>query len=74
MRCATRKAHDLWIGQLSGPWRGTILWVSGALAGVVHETAAVRIWSILAVLRHAGPIALVTRGMSQVGEMEHDLA
>ncbi|GHF83088.1 hypothetical protein FHX82_006511 [Amycolatopsis bartoniae] len=37
---------------------GTVLWVSGALPGSTHDTAAARIWQIPAALRDAGLIAL----------------
>lgn len=41
---------------------GTILWVSGQLPGSTHDTAAARIWDILAALRDAGLIALGDKG------------
>ncbi|XVS68218.1 transposase family protein [Actinosynnema sp. CA-299493] len=41
---------------------GTILWVSGQLPGSTHDTAAARIWQILAALREAGLIALGDKG------------
>ncbi|GGN30002.1 hypothetical protein GCM10011609_87480 [Lentzea pudingi] len=41
---------------------GTILWVSGDLPGSTHDTAAARIWNILAALRQAGLIALGDKG------------
>ena len=41
---------------------GTILWVSGDLPGSTHDTAAARIWNILAALRQAGVIALADKG------------
>jgi hypothetical protein len=41
---------------------GTILWVSGQLPGSTHDTAAARIWNILAALREAGLIALGDKG------------
>jgi hypothetical protein len=41
---------------------GTILWVSGDLPGSTHDTAAARIWNILAALRDAGLIALGDKG------------
>ncbi|MFD1044642.1 transposase family protein, partial [Kibdelosporangium lantanae] len=41
---------------------GTILWVSGDLPGSTHDTAAARIWAILAALRDAGLIALADKG------------
>lgn len=47
---------------------GTILWVSGALPGSVHDTAAARIWNVLAALREAGLIALADKGYHGIGE------
>jgi DDE superfamily endonuclease len=41
---------------------GTILWVSGQLPGSTHDTAAARIWNILAALEQAGLIALGDKG------------
>jgi hypothetical protein len=41
---------------------GTILWVSGQLPGSTHDTAAARIWQILAALEEAGLIALGDKG------------
>jgi hypothetical protein len=41
---------------------GTILWVSGELPGSTHDTAAARIWMVLAALREAGLIALGDKG------------
>jgi hypothetical protein len=41
---------------------GTILWVSGDLPGSTHDTAAARIWNILAALRDAGLIVLGDKG------------
>jgi hypothetical protein len=41
---------------------GTILWVSGDLPGSTHDTAAARIWMVLAALREAGLIALGDKG------------
>jgi len=41
---------------------GTILWVSGDLPGSTHDTAAARIFNILAALREAGLIALGDKG------------
>lgn len=45
---------------------GTILWVSGQLPGSTHDTAAARIWNILAALRDAGLIALGDKGYHTV--------
>jgi hypothetical protein len=44
--------------QVVSPPDGTLLWVSGALPGSTHDTAAARIWNTLAALREAGLIAL----------------
>jgi hypothetical protein len=41
---------------------GAILWVSGQLPGSTHDTAAARIWNIVAALRDAGLIALGDKG------------
>ena len=41
---------------------GTILWVSSELPGNTHDTAAARIWQILAALRDAGLIAVGDKG------------
>jgi hypothetical protein len=41
---------------------GTILWVSGDLPGSTHDTAAARIWTVLAALHDAGLIALGDKG------------
>jgi hypothetical protein len=41
---------------------GTILWVSGQLPGSTHDTAAARIWNVLAALEQAGLIALGDKG------------
>ncbi|REH28613.1 DDE superfamily endonuclease [Kutzneria buriramensis] len=41
---------------------GTILGVFGDLPGSTHDTAATRIWQVLAALRDAGLIALGDKG------------
>ncbi len=43
---------------------GTILWVSGQLLGSTHDTAAARIWNILAALQETGLTALGTRDIT----------
>jgi hypothetical protein len=55
------KAHGMNLQVIASP-DGTILWVSGQLPGSTHDTAAARIWSILAALRDAGLIALGDKG------------
>jgi hypothetical protein len=54
------KRHGVNLQVIASP-DGTILWVSGELPGSTHDTAAARIWNILATLRDAGLIAWVTR-------------
>src|SRR5262245_32433221 len=53
--------HGMNLQVLASP-DGTILWVSGQLPGSTHDTAAARIWNLLAALREAGLIALGDKG------------
>jgi hypothetical protein len=55
------KRHGVNLQVIASP-DGTILWVSGQLPGSTHDTAAARIWNILAALRQAGLIALGDKG------------
>jgi len=55
------KRHGVNLQVIASP-DGTILWVSGQLPGSTHDTAAARIWNILAALRDAGLIALGDKG------------
>jgi hypothetical protein len=55
------KMHGMNLQVIASP-DGTILWVSGQLPGSTHDTAAARIWNILAALRDAGLIALGDKG------------
>ncbi len=55
------KMHGVNLQVVASP-DGTILWVSGDLPGSTHDTAAARIWNILAALRDAGLIALADKG------------
>ena len=55
------KRHGVNVQVIASP-DGTILWVSGDLPGSTHDTAAARIWNILAALRDAGLIALGDKG------------
>jgi hypothetical protein len=62
--------HGVTLQVIASP-DGTILWVSGELPGSTHDTAAARIWMILAALREAGLIALGDKGYhgyDQTGE------
>ena len=55
------KMHGVNLQVIASP-DGTILWVSGQLPGSTHDTAAARIWKILAALAQAGLIALGDKG------------
>jgi hypothetical protein len=55
------KRHGVTLQVIASP-DGNILWVSGDLPGATHDTAAARIWNILAALRDAGLIALGDKG------------
>ena len=55
------KMHGVNLQVIASP-DGTILWVSGDLPGSTHDTAAARIWNLLAALRDAGLIALCDKG------------
>ena len=55
------KRHGVNVQVIASP-DGTILWVSGELPGSTHDTAAARIWMVLAALRDAGLIALGDKG------------
>ena len=41
---------------------GSIVWVSGALPGSVHDKKAERIWGVLAELEAAGLVVLADKG------------
>ncbi len=55
------RMHGVDLQMIASP-DGTILWVSGDLPGSTHDTAAARIWNILAALRDTGLIALCGPG------------
>jgi hypothetical protein len=55
------KRHGVNLQVIASP-DGTILWMSGQLPGSTHDTAAARIWNILAALQEAGLIALGDKG------------
>jgi hypothetical protein len=64
------KRHGVNLQVIASP-DGTILWVSGDLPGSTHDTAAARIWMVLAALREAGLVALGDKGYhgyDQTGE------
>jgi hypothetical protein len=61
------RMHGMNLQVVSSP-DGSILWVSGALPGSTHDTAAAaRIWNTLAALREAGLIALGDKGYHGIG-------
>jgi hypothetical protein len=64
------KMHGMNLQVIGSP-DGTILWVSGQLPGSTHDTAAARIWNILAALREAGLIALGDKGYHGYDESGH---
>jgi hypothetical protein len=64
------KRHGVNLQVIASP-DGTILWVSGELPGSTHDTAAARIWNILAMLRDAGLIALGDKGYHGYDEAGH---
>lgn len=55
------KMHGMNLQVIASP-DGTILWVSDQLPGSTHDTAAARIWNILAALDETGLIALADKG------------
>jgi hypothetical protein len=55
------KCHGMNLQVIASP-DGTILWVSGQLPGSTHDTAAARIWQVLAALEKTGLIALGDKG------------
>lgn len=55
------KRHGVNVQVIASP-DGTILWVSDELPGSTHDTAAARIWNILAALHEAELIALADKG------------
>jgi hypothetical protein len=61
------RIHGMNVQVIAAP-DGAILWVSGALPGSVHDTAAARIWQVLAALDEAGLVALGDKGYHGIGE------
>ncbi|MBC6459633.1 transposase family protein [Actinomadura sp. HBU206391] len=61
------KHHGMNLQVISSP-DGTILWVSGALPGSVHDLKAARIWGVLRELEKAGLIVLVDKGYIGAGQ------
>jgi DDE superfamily endonuclease len=61
------KHHGMNLQVISSP-DGTILWVSGALPGSVHDLNAARIWGVLRELRNAGLIVLADKGYIGAGQ------
>jgi hypothetical protein len=61
------RMHGMNLQVIASP-DGTILWVSGALPGSIHDTAAARIWNILAALAETGLVALGDKGYHGIGQ------
>jgi DDE superfamily endonuclease/Helix-turn-helix of DDE superfamily endonuclease len=61
------KKHGMNLQVIATP-DGTILWVSGALPGSVHDLTAARIWGIAGALAAAGLLVLADKGYIGAGE------
>lgn len=61
------KRHGMNLQVISSP-SGEILWVSGPLAGAVHDLTAARIWGIIRELAAAGLITLADKAYISAGE------
>jgi hypothetical protein len=61
------KKHGMNLQVIATP-DGSILWVSGALPGSVHDLRAARIWGILRALTAAGLIVLADKGYIGAGQ------
>jgi hypothetical protein len=61
------KKHGMNLQVIAGP-DGTIVWVSGALPGSVHDLKAARIWGIVRALAEAGLLVLADKGYVGAGE------
>jgi hypothetical protein len=53
--------HGMNLQAVADP-RGNLLWISGAIRGSIHDTAAARIWQLPRFLREAGLFALADKG------------
>jgi hypothetical protein len=61
------KKHGMNLQVLAGP-DGSIVWVSGALPGAVHDLKAARIWGVLRALARTGLIVLADKGYQGAGD------
>ncbi len=61
-----RRCHGMNL-QVIATLQGTLVWVSGALPGSVHDLKAARIWGILRALRAAGLLVLADKGYLGAG-------
>lgn len=61
------KKHGMNLQVIAAP-DGTILWVSGALPGSVHDLRAARIWGIVRALADAGLLVLADKGYIGAGQ------
>ena len=61
------KKHGMNLQVIAAP-DGSILWVSGALPGSVHDLKAARIWGIIRALANAGLTVLADKGYIGAGQ------
>jgi hypothetical protein len=61
------RRHGMNLQVIASP-DGSILWVSGALPGAVHDLTAARIWGVLRELAAAGLVVLADKGYTGAGD------
>src|SRR3954463_2143614 len=61
------KKHGMNLQVIASP-DGSIIWVSGALPGSVHDLRAARIWGLLRALTEAGLLVLADKGYIGAGQ------
>lgn len=63
------RSHGMNLQAIADP-DGNLIWISGAIRGSIHDTAAARIWQIPRLLREHGLFALGDKGYQG---LDHDL-
>lgn len=63
------RCHGMNLQAVADP-DGELLWISGAIRGSIHDTAAARIWQLPRLIREAGLFALADKGYQG---LDHDL-
>jgi hypothetical protein len=61
------RRHGMNLQVIAAP-DGSVLWVSGALRGAVHDVRAARIWGVIRALASAGLLVLADKGYQGAGE------